>query len=614
MLKVEVLEKALKTYEQISENPYYGNLNIDKEYQELLELASRVNSYKFKIAVLGEFTTGKSTILNALIGEELLPVGFLPTTKQLIKIEHSEKEYVRIEEDPEAELPLTRENVKKLVSSTSENIEIAKKLPEKIKSFVFYDTPGVNDVNELSEKIVFDLLSSVDIVLFVLDSTQALKKTELDFFSNIVQRKDIEKFFFILNKSDLVGDEIESVEKTVINTLSKTLAISNQLLEYRVIPYSAKRTIKAMKEGKIDELSYTGHKLLVEKICNFIQNNRVKLLEDRVKEEILQIIDKSLTKINTMIDKIKGKDKEYEKQLQEVRKQIEKFKLLTEREINIFKSNFSKEVDNFKSDIEKSFVKIRKEIEEKIDETDLERLSQQGYIDTILEDLIESELSRKTEKFIRNLSRLIKNFDDRTLEDLKEVYGNSDFSQAPGIEISNRLNGLFKAMGIVSVPIVAVNLIPSMLGGGILASLVGAAVVAGMIMNPKVAIDTGKAAGELAVKAGELTAQFMHWVSGQMSVAGEHIGKRVKKEEYKKKIAEYVEKVKTEILERIDEKITPDEFIDKYIQTMFPQKFELEKKMKTLEAERKVMSSVAKEDLRTLEEMKKRLEEVINGI
>ena len=588
MLHIEILKETLKAYEEISKNPYYQELKLNEEYQELLTIANRINNHRFKVVVLGEFSTGKSTILNALIGEELLPIGFLPTTKQLIKVEHSEKEYVRSGKNPGMELLLTQENVKKLADSSSEDIEIAKKLPEEIKNFVFYDTPGVNDISELPEKLVFKLLPSVDIVLFILDSTQALKKTELNFLSNIVQKKDLEKFFFILNKSDLVGDDIESVRKFVIDTLSNVLSVEREFLGNRVIPYSAEKSLEAMKKGEIDKLPFTGHKLLIEKIRNFTLYNRTKLLEDGVKRDVLQIINRSLTKINVMIDRIEGKDKEYEKQLQKLERQIEKFRLQIEREISRFKSNFNREIDDFKSGIERSFIKIKKKVEEKIDESDLENLSQQGYIDTMLKSLIERELNKNVERFIKNLSKLIRDFDDRILEDLKEVYESSDVLETPKIESNDKLNGLFKAAGIITVPIVAVNLIPSMLGGGILASLVGAAVAVGMMANPKATLEigreVGKSAGEFAVRAGELTAQFMQWLSGQMSVAGEHISKRVQKEEYKRKISKYLEDVKKEILEKIDE-INPDEFIDKYIQTKFPQKLELEKRKEVLEAE-----------------------------
>ncbi len=613
MLHIQILKKTIQVYEELSENINYQELELSKEYQEVLAIANRIKTYRFKIAILGEYSTGKSTLLNALIGEEVIPVGFLPTTKQLVKVQHSDIEYVRSKQKPEEKLTLSRENVRKLINSSSEEVEIAKNIPERIRSFIFYDTPGVNDVNELSEKMIFELLPSADVVIFVLDSTQALKKTEMDFLSNIVQRKDIEKFFFILNKSDLVQDETESIREFVITTLSSRLSIERKYLEDKVIPYSAKKSLEAIEKGEFDKLLFTGHKLLIEKVHDFVMNNRVELLEERVKEELLRIVSKSLTKINVAIDRFEGKDKKYEEQLRSLENQINRFKSQIEIEIHTFESDFSKEINDFKRRIEKSFLKIKKTVNEKIDESDPERLFRSRYIDTLIKSLIEIELNKNIKELVKNLSNLIRDFDDKTFEELKNVYKSSNMFEIPKTEDGNRYDGLFKAAGIISVPVVAAKLLPSMLGGSLLATLLGAAATLGMAMNPKTTVEVGKAAGEFAIKTGELTAQFMHWISRQMSFAGEHIGNRLKKEEYRRRVLKYLEDDKNDILERID-KIDPDEFIDKYIQTKFHKKLELERRKEILEAEKNKELSVTEKNLRTLRKMKKSLEGIINGI
>jgi len=613
MINTKILKNALDTYENLSGSKYYQKLNLNEEYQELLKIANRMNGYRFKIVLLGEFSSGKSSILNSLIEEELLPVGILPTTKQFIKVENSEKEYVRNKDNPESELPLSQENIKKLMNFSSEEIEVGKKLPEKLKNYIFYDTPGINDINEFSEKVIFDFLPSADIILFVLDSTQALKKTELDFLTNIVQKKDINKFFFILNKSDLVGEEIESIRKFVINTLNNIFNLDIKLLEDKIILYSAKKTLEAIKKGDNETLLFTGYKLLIEKINDFITNNKVKILEDRIKKEVIQIVSKSLIKINAVIDKIEGKDKEYKEEIQKLEKQIEKFKLQMEKEISKFKSDLRKELDNLKSEIEKSFINIKRKVLDKTDEINLQNPSHQKYIDVMIRSLVENELNKNVEKFIKRLSKLIKNFDNNVFNDLKNFNTFPNYQEIPKMESNNnKFEYLFEAAGAISAPIIAINLLPSLLGGGIIATLIGVTFATSMIMDPKISLKLGKSLGIFSLRVGEATAKFIQWLSGQISTAGEHINNYRKKEEYKKKISKYLDEIKMEILEKINQ-ISPDEFVDKYIQIKFPQKLELEQKKEILKTKRIEEISVIEEEIKVLKEMRKALENILSA-
>jgi len=72
-----------------------------------------------------------------------------------------------------------------------------------MEDFVFIDTAGTNDPSRLSSEVVFDLIGNVDIVLFLTSAFQPLKATEIKFLLKLVRKKDIEKFFFIINKEDL---------------------------------------------------------------------------------------------------------------------------------------------------------------------------------------------------------------------------------------------------------------------------------------------------------------------------------------------------------------------------------------------------------------------------
>jgi small GTP-binding protein len=213
------INQAIDLYKNLSSNEFYDNLNLDEEKSKILKLSNEINGTKFKIAVIGEFSTGKSTIINSFLQRDILPAKYRPTTNQITIIKNSKTEYVRVENQPDTSLELSKENVSKLNTTSNNNIEIGLELPN-LSDYEIYDTPGVNDPSMFSDEIVFDLIGKVDITIFVLHATQTLKDTEIQFLTKLIRKKDIDKFFFIINQVDIIGDEKYEVKDDFLEKIS----------------------------------------------------------------------------------------------------------------------------------------------------------------------------------------------------------------------------------------------------------------------------------------------------------------------------------------------------------------------------------------------------------
>ena len=177
---------------------YLNELKFSDDLANLIQLKEQLSKHRFAIAVIGEFSTGKSTFINALLNDDILPATYRPTTNQLMRIQHDDinKRIYVDGANPEIDgLSLTKETIKKLDSDTDGLIVIDTKIPAPMDQFLIYDTPGVNDPSALSEEIVFDLLSKVDVVIFMLRADSALKETEINFLQQLVLKKDLGKFF-----------------------------------------------------------------------------------------------------------------------------------------------------------------------------------------------------------------------------------------------------------------------------------------------------------------------------------------------------------------------------------------------------------------------------------
>lgn len=68
---------------------------------------------------------------------------------------------------------------------------------------ILIDTPGINDPDPYRDSLVAAFVSEADVLLFVFDINQALKRTELSFLSEHIRKFKIQHCLFIGNKADI---------------------------------------------------------------------------------------------------------------------------------------------------------------------------------------------------------------------------------------------------------------------------------------------------------------------------------------------------------------------------------------------------------------------------
>jgi len=181
----------------------------------------------FSIVFIGEFSTGKSSIINALIGERVLPEGITPTTNRITILKHGDvkEEYVE-----------------------NGNHYIA--IPEdRLKGFFIVDTPGTNVTIEQHEQITQEFIPKADIVLFVIGAERAVTGSEARLI-RFIKEEWLKNIVFLLNKTDIVesDEELQRLIQYSEGEIERIFKIKPFL-----IPVSAKLALKA-KESKVPEL------------------------------------------------------------------------------------------------------------------------------------------------------------------------------------------------------------------------------------------------------------------------------------------------------------------------------------------------------------------------
>ena len=195
--------------------------NFSTHKKKMDELQKRLHEGRFHLAVLGQFKRGKSTFLNALLGDALLPSSVLPLTAIPTFIQFGKSILVRaLNGDStlkEEILGTQHADISAFLSKyvTEESnphnllgigyVEVVYPSPILEKGVVLIDTPGIGSTYRHNTEATLAFLPQCDAALFMISADPPISEVELDFLRKVLGR--VPKLFFILNKVDYLNEE-----------------------------------------------------------------------------------------------------------------------------------------------------------------------------------------------------------------------------------------------------------------------------------------------------------------------------------------------------------------------------------------------------------------------
>lgn len=218
--------------------------NMSNAANAAKKMKSRLADEVFHLVVVGEFSRGKSTFVNALLGRQILPASKNPTTAIISKIIYGKKPAFRLfYQDEKQPQTLSEEEFFKLTApkepdesdeasiqayiEQQENLtridfaEIAYPLSFCQDQVEMVDTPGTNDLSAARIEITYQYLNHADAVILLLAATQPLTASEAAFLKERILGNQIEDIFFVISRKDELDDEEQ--EKSVIDFIEKNL-------------------------------------------------------------------------------------------------------------------------------------------------------------------------------------------------------------------------------------------------------------------------------------------------------------------------------------------------------------------------------------------------------
>jgi GTP-binding protein EngB required for normal cell division len=200
---VQLLERVKELAEEL------GSSRIADEAGEL---AGRVSEGRFFLACIGQFKRGKSSLINALIGEAVLPSGFIPVTTvpTVVRFAGERKARIRRQNGAWQEIPLSDLSLYASEEHNPENskgiagVEVFVPAPLLADGMCLVDTPGLGSVFLGNTATTQDFLPRIDAALVVIGADPPIAGEELKLVEAVGNQA--RKLIVVLNKADRTTD------------------------------------------------------------------------------------------------------------------------------------------------------------------------------------------------------------------------------------------------------------------------------------------------------------------------------------------------------------------------------------------------------------------------
>ena len=186
--------------------------NLTSFADEVAEITKEAKRQKFTVAVVGEFSRGKSTFVNNLFGRPILPVANMPTTAMLTRIRYSEKEAITVidvDKKQKKVLPLLPESWEDYIADDDGNdpngVAFVGLKSDWLKGGIeIIDTPGAGDLEASRARVIGDALKSSDSAIITISAESAMSLSEKLFIEERLISKKTPFLMLIVTKLDRI--------------------------------------------------------------------------------------------------------------------------------------------------------------------------------------------------------------------------------------------------------------------------------------------------------------------------------------------------------------------------------------------------------------------------
>ena len=175
------------------------------------ELIEKLENQEITVSVIGQFKRGKSTLVNAILEDKILPVGIVPVTAVVTSIQYGEKA-ATVRFDNGIIKQIGFDEMSSYINEQENNdnhlgvseVQLYCPSPFLKRGLTFVDTPGVGSVHQKNSDAAYSFVKESDAVIFMLSVDSPINQIEIDFLKNA--KEYAAKFYFVVNKIDTIDE------------------------------------------------------------------------------------------------------------------------------------------------------------------------------------------------------------------------------------------------------------------------------------------------------------------------------------------------------------------------------------------------------------------------
>ncbi|MBW4613124.1 MAG: dynamin family protein [Desmonostoc vinosum HA7617-LM4] len=324
------MQQQDKTYQDLINSLQAASalLNLESKsqiYQDILAINNYLTNPNFQIAVFGPFNHGKSTLLNAMLGNRTLPIDLIPTTGAAITVKYGSEVRTRIMLVDSTEIDRSGTEILQKFAVLDGNrqmrqdvtsVEVFCPHPFLETGVEFVDLPGTNDREE-QDNLVRDRLLSADLVIQLLDARKLMTLGERENLRDWLLDRGIKTVIFVANFLNLLEPEEQKQVQNRLLFVAESFRAELPSGFSNLYRVDALPALRARLKGDVAEANSSGlaaFEAALQNIVGILHPNRGSVRLPRVQAIASQIqllfkakIDPLISEIESFNDKQKAK-------------------------------------------------------------------------------------------------------------------------------------------------------------------------------------------------------------------------------------------------------------------------------------------------------------------
>lgn len=413
-----------------------GQLELEESRKAVEDSRHKLTSHKFSVGIMGEFKRGKSTVINALLGREIMPADILPCSATMNRVTYDLQPHAQVIKNDGSVIGIPVDEIADYV--TKINDENARRAEMVDEAIVYYpcqfcqngvdivDTPGLND-DERMDKISEEIIPKLDAVIMVIVPGAPFSKSEAEFVRNKLMGSDLGRLMFLVNKIDTIRPKdreraVEDIKKRIQTTVLDKMAeiygeeskefadAKTKIGNIRIFPISAADALDGRMDGDNDLLEGSGIKAFEDALTYMLTVERGTLelaaplaVISRAATEVVSAAETRKNSMQLNAEEFERKQKQAIEKIADFRNRKREESKRINAAAQEVKVNLISQVNEFYNELEKNLNSAVEQVA--IDKKSLTQPAGQQAATQKMQQIVNETIKEKMENFSERMQK-----------------------------------------------------------------------------------------------------------------------------------------------------------------------------------------------------------------